>query len=54
MYAAQAESDNEKMKIVLPVGKSRAWRLLTTRRGNLLMVCGQLQREDKSRRTIRA
>src|SRR5438093_10160412 len=54
LYAAQAESDNEKMKIVLPVGKSRAWRLLTTRRGNLLMVCGQLQREDKSRRTIRA
>jgi hypothetical protein len=33
LYAARAESNNEKMKIVLPIGKSRAWKLLTTRRG---------------------
>jgi hypothetical protein len=30
---AQAESNTEKMKIVLPVGKGRAWKLLTTRQG---------------------
>ena len=29
----EAKSSNEKMKIVLSVGKSRAWRLLTTREG---------------------